>query len=236
MTPSLVTITGADDSVEPERLIELSLRYPFVEWGILVSKKHEGSPRFPSRDWVVKFSNLAAKNRTNVSMHICGRWVRDLLMGVLDWKELPAVSYVCQRIQINTHAEPHISMVAFIDNLKVKHCEFIFQFDGVNDHLFHAARGMGVRAAVLFDKSGGAGILPDVWPEPLAAEKAIWCGYAGGLGPDNLRNELAKINRASGNSPCWVDMERRVRVDDDSALDLDKVQQVLSIVEDIKEG
>ena len=35
-----VTITGADDSVEPRALAELSEAFPFVEWGLLMSKGH----------------------------------------------------------------------------------------------------------------------------------------------------------------------------------------------------
>jgi hypothetical protein len=42
-----VTITGADDSTSIDEMLALSRRFPFVEWGILVSKRHEGSYRFP---------------------------------------------------------------------------------------------------------------------------------------------------------------------------------------------
>ena len=31
-----VTLTGADDSVNPEDLIAISKEFPFVEWGILI--------------------------------------------------------------------------------------------------------------------------------------------------------------------------------------------------------
>ena len=47
-----VTITGADDSIKATDLIPLSKRFPFVEWGILLSKNNEGSFRFPTRDWI----------------------------------------------------------------------------------------------------------------------------------------------------------------------------------------
>jgi hypothetical protein len=33
-----VTITGADDAVDPEELLQIQQRYPFVEWGILLSR------------------------------------------------------------------------------------------------------------------------------------------------------------------------------------------------------
>lgn len=47
-----VTITGADDSTDISQLVELSQEFPFVEWGILVSRRSEGGPRFPSREWI----------------------------------------------------------------------------------------------------------------------------------------------------------------------------------------
>ena len=56
-----VTITGADDETPIVALIELSAKFPFVEWGILVSLKSEGGPRFPSRVWMDAFSTAAAE-------------------------------------------------------------------------------------------------------------------------------------------------------------------------------
>ncbi len=103
--------------------------------------------------------------------------------------------------------------------------EFIFQWDGVNDHMAHAAHAYGVKTAALFDTSGGAGILPADWPEPT---KQFWCGYAGGLGPDNVAEQVEKINQTC-NGLFWIDMERRVRTDDDSALDMAKVRKVLEL-------
>ncbi len=47
-----VTVTGADDSINYYRLFELSEKYPFVEWGLLLSKNSEGYPRFPTWNWI----------------------------------------------------------------------------------------------------------------------------------------------------------------------------------------
>ena len=33
-----VTITGADDSIQPSQLLDLQKEFPFVEWGILLSR------------------------------------------------------------------------------------------------------------------------------------------------------------------------------------------------------
>jgi len=54
------------------------------------------------------------------------------------------------------------------------------------------------------------------------------CGYAGGLGPDNLKKELAKIHRLAGSRAYWVDMETKLRTDDD-AFDLAAARRCLEI-------
>ena len=75
-----VTITGADDSTSIPELVNLSKEFPFVEWGILVSKRHEGEFRFPSRHWIERFSDVAGRAKLNVSTHVCGVWVRQMFV------------------------------------------------------------------------------------------------------------------------------------------------------------
>lgn len=224
-----VTITGADDSTEIGDLQKLSVEFPFVEWAILVSRSQEGRPRFPSRAWTEAFVDLVADADVNVAMHMCGAWVRELLTGELKWEELPTgLLAVAKRIQINTHAEPHLSKMAMISKLSEQSEKtFIFQWDGVNDHLAYVANSFNLSVNALYDSSHGTGILPQKWESVRHIH--IPCGYAGGLGPENLLQELPKIAAAAGHAAIWIDMERRVRTDDDSALDLDKVRRVLEI-------
>lgn len=219
-----VTITGADDSTDEMALVNLSRRFPFVEWGILVSKRQEGSYRFPSRAWIDRFTSLAHLHKLHTSAHVCGVWVRKMFTGDLDWMDLPTIIQVCERVQINTHAEQHISTTGLLASLaQEREKEFIFQWDGVNNHLTYAAHAYGYKVSALFDTSGGAGILPKEWPAPA---KQFWCGYAGGLGPQNVVQQIGRI-RAVCDKPFWIDMERRVRTQDDSALDLQAVTSVL---------
>lgn len=221
-----VTITGADDSTSIPALVDLSAEFPFVEWGILISKRQEGGYRFPSREWISRFSGVSLVQCMNVSTHVCGSWVRQMFVGEIDWAELPHCIDVCQRVQINTHAERHVSTTGLVKSLlERKDKQFIFQWDGVNNHLAYAALSHGLNTSALFDTSGGAGILPGDWPAPLAQ---FHCGYAGGLGPDNVERQIQKIKAVCSKS-FWIDMERRVRTDDDSALDLVAVRKVLEL-------
>lgn len=246
---NLVTITGADDSTDIKHLVDLSAEFPFVEWAILVSKRQEGSYRFPSRDWIDDF--VQEHGRANMATHICGRWVRDIYAGKLETiEELPNCVGPSRRIQLNTHGTLHetTGLCEALDKInrsrniwypknpvitEVRKL-FIFQMDGVNDKARAIAEEAGFEAQGLFDRSGGAGILPDSWP--MAPDKP-WAayGYAGGLGPENVDEQIKAIEFAAA-GPYWIDMERRVRTDDDSALDMAKVREVLEKMDRYMKG
>lgn len=238
-----VTITGADNTTDIDWMIDMSRKYPFVEWGILLSRSQMGSPRFPGAKWLqrlVERNTILKVMNVHLSAHICGRWVRNICQGAWtpilgDESELPSPTSLFQlfeRIQLNFHAELHkIDMEAFKKGLEMVDKEFaapqfIFQLDGVNDDLlrhFETPVHHGVNVAPLYDLSGGRGLVPKEW---LPSHKFLDTGYAGGLGPENLKEELERIAQvASGR--IWIDMESRVRYPNNSGLDDYKVAQVL---------
>lgn len=220
-----VTITGPDDGTDFNRLIEISEAHPFVEWGILASASQEGNPRFPSRKW---FKTIKPEAKLNLSLHLCGRWVRDLLLGDITFPT--EILEPFQRVQLNFHAEntpcAPDRFAKALQNLGPR--QFIFQIDGAhgNTHLYAAQRANPELSLVpLFDISGGAGILPEFWPQPQP--EFSYHGYAGGLGPDNLLTQIPLILQAAGNSRIWIDMETKVRSADDKVFVLDKVTNCL---------
>lgn len=221
-----VTITGADNSVQPTELHRLQIEFPFVEWGILLSSTSEGRNRFPTREWI---NQLVAgqehrKYPVKLSGHLCGRWVRHICKG--NWtflEERPDYCGYFHRFQLNFHAYRHkLKVEEFVRSLDFNWSthtpQFIFQCDNVNNDLLTLAREAGVDAVPLFDLSGGHGVLPKEWPVALEG----YCGYAGGLGPENVDEQLEKIAAVVGNNRIWIDTETRVRTDDEK-LDLNKV-------------
>jgi len=252
-----VTITGADDSIDPRILVDLSVEFPFAEWGILASLSNSGSNRYPTKIWLHTLSAIHELNESlHISLHIQGRYLREMF-----YHDRPQVADLdiwsrVRRVQLNFHGEPvpleENLVKTFIRNLSSlgKGKQYIFQMDGVNDdfYLEHIWGGdyfldepdAYPLSAPLFDRSAGAGVLPDSWPraELLEAipgpdgegvEVKAYHGYAGGLGPDNLAEQLPLIAAAADGAPYWVDMETRVRSENDSKFDLAKVRHCLEI-------
>jgi len=64
---------------------------------------------------------------------------------------------------------------------------------------------------MLVDESKGTGILPERWPVP-PTDYSI--GYAGGIGPDNIKFVLETIQEVvvpHDREDIWIDMETRLR-------------------------
>lgn len=243
MALTCVTITGADDATDPAELVKIGTEYPFVEWAILIGSNV--GPRFPSVAWIRELvkHREATDQRMNLSLHVCGKFLREIASGHSSlYGRISSDLYAFSRVQLNWHGwrqatEVGVGVYDAFRRLRSDspnwNPRLIFQFDGVNDELWRPSGAM-FRCAGLFDRSHGAGVLPDEWPE---ASTAIECGYAGGLGPDNLEQEIPKIaEKASKIRPHWIDMETRVRTDDDSSMDLDRVRKCLEIAKPFVEA
>ena len=231
-----VTITGADSRTDIQDLLVLSEQYPFVEWGILMSPKHQGFSRFPCKKWMRQFANACLFSRdVRVSLHLCGAYVRGLMAGGNpSWGDPTMMWDVARRVQLNFHGEPHDADSHNFGKRLFAHpdIQWVFQMDGTpNEEHFYWALGSAFEAVPLFDTSGGAGKLPPRWLAASVTQnnRLIYHGYAGGLGPDVLAEQLPLIEEAAGDAPFWIDMEGHVRTDE--VLDMAKVDKVLSICE-----
>jgi hypothetical protein len=249
-----VTITGADDSIRPDELIPLTRDFPFVEWGILASYNNTllsgGTCRYPSPRWIGDLQGVVETTGElpNLAVHFNGRWVRELLAG--DFALPDNLLHCFGRVQLNFHAERVTALAnRFAKCLRrLSGKDIIFQLDGAsgNAYLSAAYEYEVDRCFGLFDVSGGAGVLPSEWPKPEmldvqpgehgeGEEQFAYCGYAGGLGPDNLAEQIPLILKAASATEhtregrIWIDMETRVRSNGDCQFDLNKVRKCLEI-------
>jgi hypothetical protein len=233
-----VTVTGADDSIDISKLFEIQTKYPFVEFAILFSNRFSltsGTSRFPSRQWLENMikANEASDVKLTLSGHLCGRWVKKTLLG--DFPDLdvelniPTLTKAFSRWQINTHGEPHPvdfdKLDAILNKLDEKSQSVIFQLDDVN-HIIQSCHEKGHRnISGLFDLSHGTGVLPTTWPKTL---DDIYCGYAGGMSPDNVVEQIENILKVSPNKPFWIDAETKLRSEDCRYFDLNNVERFLN--------
>jgi hypothetical protein len=229
MKITTITVTGADDSVCMEDIAKISEIYPLVEFGILLSRKRQGSCRFPSREWLKSLKSLPENVR--FSGHICGEWVREIFSGkwpVMEFEELLGIDFFSRfkRWQLNTHGVEHDWNSHFLKFLSQIPGTVIFQYDGQNRYVLNAAKALGIsNIAALFDLSHGSGSLPDAWPKKL---DGIPCGYAGGLSPENVSRECHLISLVTADSEIWIDAETKLRSDDDRYFEMGKVQDFVN--------
>lgn len=219
-----VTITGADDGVDPNALIELSAKYPFVEWGILMSESRRGLPRYPSETWIARLVDVTFGEDVKLSAHFCGHIARETLGGERKW-----LYGAFDRVQLNGYRELTHQFRSMAYQLP-KPPEFILQARD-RETLTNAHRDAPFipRGSVLVDPSGGRG----------SADTSLWSffdqtaesvGFAGGICVDNIEDVIGQTNRIrNSDMPHWIDMESGVRVNDQFSLAL--VEQILRLSE-----
>ena len=231
--PFCVSLTGADDEVPPEALFALQQRFPSVEWALLYLPEKEGQPRNPTTAWRSQFLDVCAGAHT--ALHLCGTQVfRGILSGVI-----PDEFSRYGRLQLNINARrqefTELEVVAVYTALLDAGHQLILQCHEATEPLIvEFLQGLRTsqyieRVDVLFDASRGKGQQPEAWPAGHQFLAGTRCGYAGGLAPDNVAENLAKIQERRGQlGAYWLDMESGVRTD--NRFDLQKVEQVLQSV------
>jgi hypothetical protein len=231
-----VTITGADDEVNPEELIKLHRDFPFLELGILFSKKHQGTSRYPSEDWLMRFFDLTEEVSLALSAHLCGQYVRDLIdTGLFTWLFFKRNYYLrFSRIQLNMGEETFTNLdlkklatktLGFYSDIILQSHQGFARADEVvkinkeldKQFIYH----------ILHDASGGMGVAMTEYPVPVPG---LYCGYAGGLNPANVGDQLKRIEDVAGDATIWIDAETGIR-DPEDKFDLESVRQYLSIVQ-----
>jgi len=229
MNIKLCSLTGVDSTTHPYQLEELSLRYPFVEWGILYSPKRAGNDnRYPSVQKIKSFlTNIFSS--IHFAVHYCGSGVKNLINGELvEIDILKMLKAHHGRVQLNFNAQEGEIDLDRLDAFIAEHPEvtFITQHNENNIEL-REKFAHHPNHAILFDASLGRGIAADSYAPPL---KDTYCGYAGGLGPESLEAAIPKIAAVAGNEAFWVDMEGKLRNAED-LFDLDKAETCLKIVD-----
>lgn len=226
-----VTFTGVDERTDVKRLVKLQKKFPFAEFGILLSYDWQANGcRFPDP----LFLNELPRHKLNLSAHLCGGAASDVAHGKRTKLERLLSSNsirLFSRCQLNIDAGScfsdlrRLKPIPFID-------EVIIQMH-TTELLESFLHGQIPRhTSYLLDSSCGAGI--DT-PFHVFRAPGIHIGYAGGIGPENVEDKLRTLLEFPSSEKFWIDMETRVRTItvDGEWFDLDKVEEVLKICSSI---
>ncbi len=210
VTPSHITFTGIDKYTSISEMLRISDSWP-TEWAMLFSKAHqEVKNRYPHVVFVEEF--IQYKDDLDFAAHLCGDYANQVLKS--GWTEIDSLIDGVKRIQINT-SKP------------ITH--------EISDNIYIYSKRMGVDIILqcrqefptnfpefdwLFDTSGGRGKEPEAWAKPTLS----WCGFAGGINPDNVK-EVVKTISSMSPTYYWLDMETGVRDENDN-FSLEKCEAV----------
>lgn len=220
-----VTITGTDDKVPIVELIKLSQEFPFVEWGILFSKSKEGQSRYPSKEWIKKFTTSKMFSEVNTSAHLCGQYPRDILQQG-DHAIFEFLDRKFDRAQLNFNFAN--TFADFQHIISVLNNPFgmgiILQYNKANSEIVKELIENKYSFDILYDSSGGRGTEIKEINSPF---KGYYTGYSGGLNPENIKPVLEKITENNSTAKVFIDCESGVRTNDE--FDLVKVRKYLEI-------
>lgn len=228
MKLSFVTITGIDEKTELSRVKDLSEQYPFAEFGVLMSYDWSyNGPRFPSPSICDMLANLEIKN---LSAHLCGQLAIDVAYGHIDKVDAPSFNCfdIFKRCQLNLRANGMFDTLRLVKPFKNLD-EVIVQMHTPEMFERFLKGELPAGVSYLLDASGGRGI--DT-PIEVVTSPGVHVGYAGGISPDNVEKKLRTLLEYDSDERFWIDMETRVRTEDEW-LDLDKVERVLEICDPI---
>jgi len=202
--PLHITFTGIDDRTDLTRADELSSQYR-IEWGVLFSAGNRDA-RYPCAQAVNEILEISGLK----AAHLCGALARSAQTGVIS----DAVhTSRFDRVQINGHNVIEENIPA----IEKKYGVHVIRQTRKNEFMDNP------RIMELYDCSGGRGVLPGQIPRHPGND--LFVGYAGGMGPDTVKQYLSKIQ---GDGDFWIDMEGNVRTK--GWFDLDKVERVCEIV------
>ncbi len=221
-----VTISGADDKVKHADLLKLQEDFPFVEWGILVSRKREGTARYPTRAW-----RKMIDHSLNISYHLCGDICREFVYG--NHNVVWEAGIYWKRVQLNfkfddmkllenlgriSEAASHHPYKAFILPYNKTNKEVLDKF------IKNTPATLPSNIHFLHDSSGGRGIKIS----SIGASLVNYTGHAGGIGPSNIAQIYGAITRTTPlTDKVWIDMETGVRTNDE--FDIAKVRNALAL-------
>lgn len=220
---SALGFCGADDSVEPTLLAAISAQHPWVEWGVLFREEKAGTPRYASKQWLESLGAANPDRTMKLAAHLCSWRVDELLRGDTTFVAWLHDEIGFKRVQVNATSANGCDVGMFASDegadtcvarlreaaASVPHIEFIMQRNSQTRPLWERmVEAPPANVAMLFDDSMGLGVSTTSWPAPPPSTSSLRFGYAGGLSPSNLKEQMHLIESTA---PVRLRPARRAR-------------------------
>lgn len=220
-----VTCSGANEHTNVEKLVDLFYNYnDRASIGIQVSGDNAsfGMARF----WWIKALHYHLKEQEinlNIALHLNLDWVERFCTGDVpdEVQHFLGLNYsdgdpFIRTIQLNF-------MIKHKDDLKVETVgrmikkypdqTFVLSYNDANASFIKKLYDAGVKFELLYDSSFGGGIVPENRLPPVFSD--IPQGYAGGLSPENVAEEIDKISKViPANGQFSIDAEYKLKGED----------------------
>lgn len=217
-------------------IIDLGKTYPMSEFAIQAhpSKFSAYMPRYV---WFDTLMHAARVNDINLAMHVNSEWRTEICHGNIPYEikrmwnmrrdnGKPVIGRV--QININGGKDSFRFYAAKVANIirAYPDIEFIFQYTPKQRRRVNKLDTTDTEFSLLFDASGGQGKLPKKWRAPVMPNHKM--GYSGGLSPENVYENLDKINLVvPANTNIWIDAEGKLRNPDTKQFDVARAEKYI---------
>jgi len=206
-----------------DEIINLGKKYPSAEFAIQAHPS-KFSPYMPRYVWFDTLVHAASVDKVKLAMHVNSEWRTELCQGYVPYalSRLWQIKHsdgtpVIGRIQVNINGGNDVfdfNAHKVADMIRTYHdIKFIFQYAPAQYERILQLDKENAPFALLYDESGGRGINQDSWGIPIFTNHQT--GYAGGLSPENIIENLNRINQIlPDNYYTWVDAENNLKTPD----------------------
>lgn len=228
-----ITCSDMREHNEIDDIINLGTRYPMAEFAIQAHpSKFQG--HMPRYIWFDTLMYAARTTNVQLAMHVNSEWRTELCRGHIPY-ELRRMwnmkryngKPIIGRVQINInggkdywrfYANKVADIIRAYPDIK-----FILQYTPKQAARLQRLDKTGVPFLTLFDASGGCGKLPDKWIAPAFTNHSM--GYSGGLSPENVAENLAKIDSVLPRGyETWIDAEGKLKNADTKQFDVARAE------------
>ena len=231
-----ITCSDMREYNEIDDIIDLGKKYPMAEFAIQAHPS-KFSAHMPRYVWFDTLAHASRVNDINLAMHVNAEWRTEICHGNIPYEikrmwdlKRDNGKSIIGRVQVNINGGKdsfrfYANKVADIIRA-YPDIEFIFQYTTRQRNRLKRLDKMNVPFSMLFDASGGRGISPDTWRAPVMSNHKM--GYSGGLSPENVADNLNKINMVLPlDYKTWIDAEGKLKDAETKQFDTVRAEQYI---------